>query len=262
MDSFSMRTSLEQIGPIDEICLIIREVADPERIVILGYIENIASSESALNNKINFLRTISHYNLLVLLAEENKMNDLQDKIENNCRKLVPVTSLIMTVNQFNDLSRRNNLFAQKVYSSAVHIYDAKRVSIQMPSLADKPEDQLIESQAFATAAKGFLASAQLHILRKEFKLAAFMLHQAFEQSCLSQIKRHFGIKINTHNLDKLYRYIRCFTMDLVCLFPRNNEEEDRLFKLLKDAYIDTRYAIDYKISERDLLTLFNRLSRF
>jgi hypothetical protein len=36
------------------------------------------------------------------------------------------------------------------------------------------------------------------------------------------------------------------------VFPRSTEEEDRLFKLLSDAYIDARYKKTHRITEEEL----------
>ena len=43
------------------------------------------------------------------------------------------------------------------------------------------------------------------------------------------------------------------------VFPFATPEEERLFKLLRDAYIDARYKKGYKINEEELLWLSERV---
>jgi predicted transcriptional regulator len=45
------------------------------------------------------------------------------------------------------------------------------------------------------------------------------------------------------------------------IFPRQTDEEDRLFNLLKDAYIDARYKKDYKITREELEYLAKRVEK-
>jgi uncharacterized protein len=45
------------------------------------------------------------------------------------------------------------------------------------------------------------------------------------------------------------------------IFPRATEGEKRLFQLLKKAYIESRYALDYKVSKEDLEYLSYRVTK-
>lgn len=44
-----------------------------------------------------------------------------------------------------------------------------------------------------------------------------------------------------HDLEFLLEKYKPFTMELSKVFPRDTEEEERLFKLLQRAYIEARY---------------------
>ncbi len=52
----------------------------------------------------------------------------------------------------------------------------------------------------------FLAGAELYRIRKQNKMAAFMLHQATEHALHTILKIGIGLYINRHNLDKIMRY--------------------------------------------------------
>ncbi len=89
-----------------------------------------------------------------------------------------------------------------------------------------------------------------------------MLHQAAEQALHTTMQLKTGLRVVTHNLDKLYRYCCTFCYQLPeIVFGNNKENDKRLFNLLQKAYIDTRYKNDYSISTIDLLALFNILKR-
>src|SRR3546814_10264381 len=50
-----------------------------------------------------------------------------------------------------------------------------------------------------------------------------------------------GLHTSTHNLNKLLRYTRLFSMEPSAVFPRNTPEEMHLFDLLFKGYSDARY---------------------
>ena len=70
-----------------------------------------------------------------------------------------------------------------------------------------------------------------------------------------------GYKPTTHNLDKLRRYTNRFSIELALLFPRDNEEEDRLFRLLLAGYVDARYKDDFTITGMQAGVLVTRVGR-
>lgn len=86
-----------------------------------------------------------------------------------------------------------------------------------------------------------------------------MLHQAAEHALHIILKKATGLHINTHSIDKL---IRCCTMinyKIPAIFPREKEADERLFRLLQKAYIDTRYKEGFVINISDILTLTKRV---
>ncbi|MEO6230919.1 MAG: hypothetical protein ABJB11_13775 [Ferruginibacter sp.] len=62
-----------------------------------------------------------------------------------------------------------------------------------------------------------------------------MLHQAAEQALLAIFKKATGLHINTHNIDKLIRYCTMVNYQIAAVFPRENDEDQRLFSLLQRA---------------------------
>lgn len=248
-----------------EIVNIIVKGVSPEHIFLLGanftrqQLFNVFSETPAVYSQ------VTHYDLLVLLPEEEKRSpdEVQDIIENRCRSHTPVTAIIFYAKQFNDLLADGHPFCCEVFSSALSIYDSGRVVLDEHHFPTRTEVQQLAKEVFAKwygGAQEFFAGAELYLTRKQLKMAAFMLHQVAERCYVAVIQVMTGYRAGTHNLDKLFRYARSFSAELCQIFPRNNEKEDQLFRQLQKAYVHSRYKDDYLINEQDLLTIKNRIA--
>lgn len=251
---------------LQEIVNIIVKAVAPENIFLLGasftsnQLFNIFSETPA-----NY-RQVTHYDLLVLLpAEEKRSSDeVQDVIENRCRAHTPVTAMIFAINQFNELLIAGHPYCCEVYASGLPVYDAGRVALSEPRFKEKTQLQAQAKDAFAKwygGAEEFFAGAELYLMRKQLKMAAFMLHQVAERCYVGLIQVMTGYRAGTHNLEKLLRYTRSFSAELCQLFPRNNDKEEHLFRQLQKAYIHSRYKDDYAVNEQELLVLKDRLGK-
>jgi uncharacterized protein len=200
----------------------------------------------------------SHHNLMVLTVENKDTHTIQEAIENNCKPFLPLTALVLPQTHYNQLLEKNTVFACSVLASAELLYTREN-SLEEADDVQVGKNIEKESSEASKRAKGFLSSGELLLLTNEIPLAAFMLHQAIEQYCFGKILCHLGINPKTHNLDKLYRLMRFFTFDLVKVFPRDTEIEERLFASVKDAYIASRYSSSCAIKSADLKIIRDRL---
>ena len=205
-----------------------------------------------------------HYWLLVLVEKETSVshNSVQDKIENACRFFVPVTAIILDTAQFNTLLSEGHPFASTTIKIAVLLHDGSHVPLAMQKVIDetitRKEKEITIAQGIDKAG-AFIAGAELFMLRKQNRMAAFMLHQAAEQSLLAILKAGTGLRISTHNIDKLIRYCSMFCYKLPGIFPADNEKNQRLLNVLQRAYIDTRYKEDFTVSNSDLVIILQRI---
>ena len=62
-----------------------------------------------------------------------------------------------------------------------------------------------------------------------------------------------------HDLEKLDRQACKLDVRFKTVFPRATEEEERLFQLLKKAYIESRYTLDFKVTREELEYLSERV---
>jgi len=84
-----------------------------------------------------------------------------------------------------------------------------------------------------TKAKEFLASSELYRIRKQHKMAAFMLHQSAEQALQTLLKVGTGYHANIHSIHRLSRDGSLVSYQLSQLFPRQTEQENCLFTCCK-----------------------------
>jgi HEPN domain-containing protein len=243
---------------------IIVKAAKPDMIFLLGASLQRRRSESIFNEQAPTSQHISDCFLLVLIPNlcNKELHEWQDKIENNCKCLMPVTALVLQTATFEEWLRSGHKFALTVAQSAAPVYDAGNISLAIPqNVANTITGKDCEKQYTdgLMKAKEFLAGAELYRIRKQHTMAAFMLHQSAEQALRTLLKICTGYHANTHSLDRLIRYGSLIAYQLPDIFPQRTDNEKRLFSLLQKAYIDTRYKEDYKINNDDLLYLSEKL---
>lgn len=245
---------------------IITSKAEVEKIVLLGQTMLQTTTETVFTNTPVPVRSTAHYFLLVLVKkdEEHTLNCIQDKIENNLQHFIPATAIVLSINTFNQWFKQGHPFAHLVVTKAQKLYDNEAIQLDAPAVIDEAEQQKQNEELFKQTKRNtgsFLAGAELYKIRKDYKLAAFMLHQAAEQALRTMLIINTGLKINTHSIDKLTRYCSMFCHGLSAIFPKNNEKEKKLFTLLNKAYIDARYKHDYTITYEELTCLTGRVKK-
>lgn len=245
---------------------LIVKAAKPDIIFLLGASLYRRRSESIFQRSAPASQHIGDYILLILMENlaNKELYEWQDKIENHCKALMPVTTIVLQNTTFEDWLKEGHPFAINVQQSAAVIYNSGTYNLPLSQTADHTavanaiEKPLTEG---LTKAKEFLAGSELYRIRKQHAMAAFMLHQSAEQALRTLLKVGTGYHANTHNIGRLLRYARMVSYQLPDIFPQQTEEDNRLFNLLQKAYIHTRYKEDYKINADDLLCLTEKVKR-
>jgi len=234
---------------------LILEAIAVDTIYLLGSTLVTRRTESIFMTDAPSCRYVGHYHVLVLVSDEHDVNVVQDTIENRCRHLVPVTGIVLKSSIFNTWLAEGHRFAHTVCKIAVQLHGSRQ---PIPADIEPPGNELIQQQNDSLYTEGhnkvteFIAGAELYIIRKQTKMAAFMLHQAAEQALHTMFQIHTGMYLNTHSIDKLVRYCSMISYQLPEIFPRDNEKNERLFQLLQKAYVGGRYKVEYEINTLDL----------
>ena len=97
-----------------------------------------------------------------------------------------------------------------------------------------------------------LKGAQFYLEQKEFKDAAFTLHQATERAYICFLLVRTLYFPRSHNI----KFLRSLSEDsepkLIAAWPRDARIDRRRFELLKRAYVEARYSSNYRIDTDDL----------
>lgn len=234
--------------------------APVQRLYLLGLSTAYRRTETLFSVQSVTRMEVTHYYLLALVEKEDNqtLNNVQDKIEGALQHYLPVTVISFSAMQFSKWLLEGHSFAAAVYEKAFLLYEKDEVPLPFPATVNedaiKNEAEQLYNQT-KTRVQEFLAGAELYTIRVQYKMAAFMLHQAAEQALRTMLIIHTGLRINTHSLDRLIRYCTMFCFELPDVFPRGNEKEKRIFELLQKAYINARYNEDYSIKFKELSIL-------
>jgi predicted nucleotidyltransferase/HEPN domain-containing protein len=215
----------------------------------------------------------SDYDLLIVLGKNGQANSetLTHNIDTKLKELNlgtwvhPIYHGIEFVNH--ELSEGSYFFGD-IKKEGILLFTTNRYQ-----LADKRDMSAKEVQAIAQRDfDHWFESANLfyedfdHNLKKAeqgqkyLNKAAFELHQAAE--------RYYGViqlvftayKPKTHDIEVLGHLAKACDMEFCKVFPMATLEQRWRFELLRKAYVDARYNMDYTISKEDLNYLSERVS--
>ncbi|MGV3761236.1 HEPN domain-containing protein [Parapedobacter sp.] len=106
----------------------------------------------------------------------------------------------------------------------------------------------------------FMDCASFCLMEHKLNMAVFMLHQTVEQACKAMLKVMLYMRPNTHNLAWMLKLCSTLAPEIASVFPRDNPEDKALFNLLKNSYMDSRYAAGFAVNEEAAWALYYRVS--
>jgi uncharacterized protein len=264
-----MNTSLEHLPALKReqlrtIANMIIRIIRPEKIILFGMYASATTVPELLTGG-EPASCLDCFDILVVTRPGDRRFDyeIQDIVENRCRVQTPVTILVHDIGYVNGQLAGAGYFFSMIRKESIMLFDAGTVA-----LVDGPPPDLARIKAVAqkdfetwfSRGEVFFRSALFNRQHNEWKIAAFLLHQTAENIYQAVLLSFTGYKPCTHNLDKLRRYTNRFALGLTLVFPRNTPEEDRIFKLLLQAYVDARYKEEYSITEMEVDTLIERIT--
>jgi predicted nucleotidyltransferase/HEPN domain-containing protein len=217
-------------------------------------------------------RYFSDFDLLVVVSHEDltdvpefwaRTEDrLLSELSEGKQLRTPVSLIYHSLEDVNDKLRLGRYFFMDVLREGILLFDEPG----HPFVAPHPlsaQEALHESRSFFdewfTAAAGLQRNAGYAIKDSDFKLAAFLLHQATERlyQCLFLVRTLYTPK--THNLNRLRGLAEGMEASLKQVWPANTREEKRAYARLREAYINARYSREYQITKEQLEWLGTRV---
>ncbi len=210
----------------------------------------------------------SDYDLLIITNNSDKANAdtflfaILDKLE-DLKLETSIHIELERIDFVNQQLQEGNYFFDDVKKEGVVLFNTSRYQLadkrdlspkEIQSAAQRDFDHWFES------ANDFYQGFEDFYKREKYSKAAFELHQATERY-YSTIQLVFaGYKPKTHDLDVLGRRAKSLNMEFGKVFPKGSNIERQRFMLLRKAYVDARYKINYKITKADLDYLAERVT--
>ena len=253
---------------IQQIIDVIREVINPEKIILFGSYAKGAQVEDTYFEKGIRYEYISDYDFLVI-PKDNMIKEyvIQDKIVNRFRHLkTPVNIIVHDINYVNEGLSEGQYFFTDIIKEGVLLHDSDIFKFAVARELTFGEQKVIAERYFNqwfNIGQGFFNSAGFNLKHQQFNIAAFELHQAAEHFYNTVLLVFTGYKPKTHNLDKLRQYAKNLSEELFAVFPfpEKDESDKHLFDLLKRGYIDARYKDDYLITAQELGKIIERIQK-
>ena len=257
-----------------EIVKIIREVANPVKIILFGSHTSDKWVEDEYEERGATYSYISDYDILVVLpsGDKEREHDVASKIENKTLKYKnDVSPIVHSIDYVNKGLEMGQYFFKDIVREGIVLFDnGEFVFSESKPLTREQEKELAthyfnkwikSGSRFLSGTKVFLENA----LKSGFELneVIFNLNQAAEKFYGGILLVYTGYKPKTHRLKVYRKYSKHISDELNQLFkyPADDREEYRLFEILNNSYIDARYQDDYYIDVEDLKKLIAKVEK-
>lgn len=251
---------------INHIVKVIVEKIQPEKIILYGSYATGKWVEDEYEEDGHWYDYISDYDFLVITKSGERKSDyeVQEIVEHRMGLNVQVSAITHDIDYINGKLSEGQYFFSDIQKEGILLYDAGNVPLAKRhelSINEKRSMMQNDFNNWYTTAKSFLKGVYFYLKEDDLKIATFMLHQSAERTYNTVILVFRGYKPKTHNLEKLHRYAKHFSIELAKVFPQNSEIEKHLFNLLKKGYVEARYDKNFTISREEVQSLVEKVSK-
>lgn len=167
-----------------------------------------------------------------------------------------------SIDDLNKAIDKNRYFYTDIKREGIMLYNSGRYKLARRRKQNYREiKELAEEYYNERFERGneFLLGAIFYNEQGLHKMASFNLHQASENYYNSIILTFTLYSPKEHSLIKLSARAKTHSLESSKAFPRNTEEEKRLFDLLQDAYVQARYSLHFRITQEDIEALIPKV---
>ncbi len=202
----------------------------------------------------------SDFDILVIVESKSLADnlDLWYGIEDEAGKLpvqTPVKIIAHELDFVNKKLEKGQYFFTDIKKDGIILYDSKNCRLAEPKELS-PKERLGQAKAdfeqWFESANGAYRQFKHAMDDRDYKWAAFMLHQAAECCYGAVLLVYTNYKPKTHDLDTLRRLAANHDPAFFSAFPLRTKQERDRFDLLRQAYVGARYHDDYKITPQEL----------
>lgn len=247
---------------------IIKQEASPAKVILFGSHATGKWVDSSVQHDGITLTYESDYDFLIVTRSKTDHEQaIVSHIENKCNEdLRGITSILLhSIDYINTGLSYGQYFFVRILTEGITLFDSNEVEFQRPKQLTR---EVLKQRAqeyfdiWFPMGSEFLIDAKNAYKRNSFRIALFYLHQATENFYATVMLVFSGYKPTVHNLNKLRKYAKHLNFELYSLFltPAEDDEEFRLFELLRKGYVEARYSRDFEVSKIDCKILIARIS--
>jgi predicted nucleotidyltransferase/HEPN domain-containing protein len=209
----------------------------------------------------------SDFDLLAVVREPKEADDvaLVRDLERAFRETVaptPVTLIAHDIKFINREIRMGQYFFGDIANEGILLYAGQKLDFATPKSLNPPARLDLGQRNFGYwfhSASMFFRGCRYYASLGELSHAAFSLHQAAERYYHTASLVITGYKERTHDLNALGQKAAEQHPLLVGALPKTEPEDERLYTLLRKAYIEARYSKSYRITLPELTALQGRV---
>ena len=266
-----MKTSLDHLpqekrDDLDLACGIIREEFDVDMIILFGsyargdWVEELRPD--------GLYKYQSDFDILSLTDKKSaKKHGKWKRVRDHLWHVLStrVTLIHESLGYFNQQLSDGRYFYLDVKKEGIVLYDSgKHARLHEPRPLTSEEYQRKAQDYFDywfKSGERFVAYHETALSQENWSDAAFLLHQATERFYGALLLVLTDYKPKTHDLDDLGTLVAGRDPTLLGVFPQGTKEERDRFQLLRRAYVDARYKMDYRIAREELEWLAGRVDK-
>jgi predicted nucleotidyltransferase/HEPN domain-containing protein len=247
---------------------IIKEMIDAEFVILFGsYARGDWVEAKSIGEDGNLYEYRSDYDILIDAknARRYEHENCPERIERKAAQLgvrTDISVILHSPAEFKRAVNKGQYFFVDIVREGILLYSSERVPL--PEIQERSvEEQKYYAQKdfdnWFESAKVFFKLYKYALSDKNYKEAAFLLHQATERFYTAILLVFTGYKPKLHDLAKLEAKAQTFCDELKNIFPKDMQKERDLFDLLKRAYVEARYSMSYEITQEELEYLTERV---
>jgi len=222
----------------------------------------------------------SDYDIVVLTPKRKaghssvlrRLNDARKKFNegHHFSTITPVSFFHETIEDFNKGIKQGRYFFTDIAKQGIILFNSGNYEIAEIRELNFEEILTLSKEYYNakySTAEDFLEGAKYYYNKDNYKMSSFMLHQATENYILAIVLSASLYAPKEHNLTQLFEDSAKFTDKVITAFKLNfefkskDEEDERLFKLLEDAYVQARYNKDFVVTKNDIDKLLIRIEQ-
>lgn len=208
----------------------------------------------------------SDYDLLFVVKDEAKANRpqqakrLKRRILKHAEVETPLNVIYHGIDYLNAEIENGNYFFTDILKEGIRLHHNKKFVLAKPkqlTVKDRLKKAELYFGKWFEGANVFYEDFSSNLNKHNkgqvyLNQAAFLLHQATERYFMCVLLVFTDYKPKIHDLEELHTRACRQDARFKTVFTQQTDEEERMFTLLKKAYIDSRYKIGYEIKKEEL----------